>query len=115
MWRWVLAALQGSAVALVLSLPAVSLATTALLGRFRVPRALLGAYALWSLGVDRATPRRGGRPSALLRNLFFWRMFRAYFPLVLVRKGYIDPRGKYVIVNHPHGIMSFGESGATRR
>lgn len=97
--------------------PALCVAALATLMRvpFAPPRVVrwgrytLGAYLLWMLLLDRHTPVRGGRRRPFLRSLCLWRYMRRYFSAHLVKdSGDPDPKGRYLIAIHPHGIVSFG-------
>ncbi|DAA21911.1 TPA: monoacylglycerol O-acyltransferase 2 [Bos taurus] len=59
-------------------------------------------YAIWWY-LDRATPRRGGRQSALLRGATIWKYVKDYFPISLVKTAELDPSRNYLAGFHPHG------------
>eukprot|EP00298_Acanthocystis_sp_HF-20_P003229 c13591_g1_i1.p1 GENE.c13591_g1_i1~~c13591_g1_i1.p1 ORF type:complete len:342 (+),score=144.06 c13591_g1_i1:35-1060(+) len=47
-----------------------------------------------------------------LRKYKIWEDFLNYFPIKLVKTAELDPKNKYVIGYHPHGIISFGAFGS---
>ncbi|XP_019830204.1 2-acylglycerol O-acyltransferase 2-like [Bos indicus] len=64
-------------------------------------------YAIWWY-LDRATPRRGGRQSALLRGATIWKYVKDYFPISLVKTAELDPSRNYLAGFHPHGVLATG-------
>ncbi|XP_073918798.1 diacylglycerol O-acyltransferase 2-like protein 6 isoform X2 [Castor canadensis] len=77
---------------------------------------LLVFTKFWSLAVltlawliyDWDTHNQGGRRSAWVRNWTLWKYFRNYFPIKLVKTHDLSPERNYLIINHPHGILSNG-------
>ncbi|CAO2623579.1 Diacylglycerol O-acyltransferase 2-like protein 6, partial [Lemmus lemmus] len=37
-----------------------------------------------------------------------WKYFQSYFPVKLVKTHDLSPKHNYIIVSHPHGVLSFG-------
>ncbi|XP_040828800.1 2-acylglycerol O-acyltransferase 3-like [Ochotona curzoniae] len=64
-------------------------------------------YLTW-LYLDRNTPSQGGRRLDCLRSWSMWKHQRDYFPIKLVKTAELPPDKKYLLVTHPHGIMSYG-------
>ncbi|XP_055327799.1 2-acylglycerol O-acyltransferase 2-A-like [Paramacrobiotus metropolitanus] len=64
-------------------------------------------YAVWYV-YDWDRSSRGGRRSQWVRQLTLWRWLRDYFPVRLVKTAELDPRYKYILGAHPHGIMGIG-------
>ncbi|CAK6450466.1 unnamed protein product [Pipistrellus nathusii] len=60
------------------------------------------------LAYDWNTHNQGGRRSAWVRKWTLWKYFRNYFPIKLVKTHDLSPKHNYIIVNHPHGIVSYG-------
>ncbi|XP_037368939.1 diacylglycerol O-acyltransferase 2-like protein 6 [Talpa occidentalis] len=60
------------------------------------------------LTYDWDTHRLGGRRLPWVRNWTLWKYFQTYFPVKLVKTHDLSPKHNYVIVNHPHGIVSYG-------
>eukprot|EP00455_Lapot_gusevi_P053639 TRINITY_DN841_c0_g1_i2.p1 TRINITY_DN841_c0_g1~~TRINITY_DN841_c0_g1_i2.p1 ORF type:complete len:350 (+),score=47.74 TRINITY_DN841_c0_g1_i2:98-1147(+) len=72
-------------------------------------RGALVLYLLWIFVFDNKIQNRGGRPSQWLRRLTFWRYFREYFPAHIIRcKTQLNPKQKYIVGLHPHGVVSMG-------
>lgn len=40
-----------------------------------------------------------------------WKDYTSYFPIDLVKEGYLDPSHNYIIGAHPHGMLSSGVCG----
>uniref|UniRef100_A0A8C3WTD0 Acyltransferase n=1 Tax=Catagonus wagneri TaxID=51154 RepID=A0A8C3WTD0_9CETA len=62
-------------------------------------------YLAW-LYLDWDTPFQGGRRSEWLRRQTFWNHLKDYYPIKLVKTQQLPADQKYVIICHPHGIMS---------
>ncbi|XP_055331232.1 2-acylglycerol O-acyltransferase 3-like, partial [Paramacrobiotus metropolitanus] len=43
-----------------------------------------------------------------IRRLAFWKYYRDYFPVKLIKTTELDPRCRYIMGCHPHGIMGCG-------
>ncbi|XP_032703652.1 diacylglycerol O-acyltransferase 2-like protein 6 [Lontra canadensis] len=69
---------------------------------------ILSVLALAWLAYDWNTHSQGGRRSAWVRNWTLWKYFQNYFPIKLVKTHNLSPKHNYIIVNHPHGIVSYG-------
>ncbi|XP_031221427.1 diacylglycerol O-acyltransferase 2-like protein 6 [Mastomys coucha] len=90
----------------------VLLGTLAILG---IPYVLLFT-SLWPLAVlflawvayDWNTHNQDGRRSAWVRNWTLWRYFQSYFPIKLVKTHDLSPKHNYIILSHPHGVLSYG-------
>jgi hypothetical protein len=50
----------------------------------------------------------GGRANKWFRSHVFWRYFRDYFPIHLIKTHDLDPQKTYIFGYHPHGIISLG-------
>nr|XP_048273947.1 diacylglycerol O-acyltransferase 2-like protein 6 [Myodes glareolus] len=80
-----------------------------------IPYCLLFS-SLWPLAVlsliwlvcDWNTHSQDGRRSAWVRNWTLWKYFQSYFPVKLVKTHDLSPKCNYIIVSHPHGVLSFG-------
>lgn len=70
------------------------------------PLALL--YLGWAYIFDSRTPSHGGRRVEFVRRLTFWKYFRDYFPIKLVKTTELDPSRNYIFGYHPHGILCAG-------
>ncbi|XP_073943318.1 2-acylglycerol O-acyltransferase 2-A-like isoform X2 [Choristoneura fumiferana] len=68
-------------------------------------------YAVWMLR-DIDTPSRGGRRFEFVRNWSWWRFYRDYFPLKLVKTADLDPSKNYLFACFPHGLVCAGAFGA---
>ena len=70
-------------------------------------------YAIWTFYDVKIlnTSSRGGRRWEWLRYFTFWRYFRDYFPISLVKTADLPPRNNYLLAYHPHGIISCGAFG----
>lgn len=78
-------------------------------GRYKWPvRCFLLAYLFWAWVVDRKTPKHGGRLIRGFREAPVWNLVRDYFPCRLIKQNAADPdpRKKYIIGLHPHGIIA---------
>ncbi|XP_055357501.1 2-acylglycerol O-acyltransferase 2-A-like [Paramacrobiotus metropolitanus] len=64
-------------------------------------------YAVWYV-YDWDRSSRGGRRYQWVRHWTLWRWVRDYFPVRLVKTAELDPRYKYILGAHPHGIMGIG-------
>ena len=62
--------------------------------------------AFYALDFNRAV--RGGRRCNLMRHFQIWKLFQGYFPIRLIKTTELDPRQKYIIGYHPHGVISCG-------
>ena len=62
--------------------------------------------AFYALDFNRAI--RGGRRCNVMRYLNVWKLFQGYFPIRLIKTTELDPRQKYIIGYHPHGVISCG-------
>jgi 2-acylglycerol O-acyltransferase 2 len=82
----------------------VGLLVFCLLNPFTYP--LLIPYFLW-IATDTA-PETGGRRVQWIRRRRIWRWMRDYFPCSLVCETQLDPKKKYVMGYHPHGIIATG-------
>ncbi|GAB1303001.1 Diacylglycerol O-acyltransferase 2-like protein 6 [Apodemus speciosus] len=51
---------------------------------------------------------KDGRRSAWVRNWTLWKYFQSYFPVKLVKTHDLSPKHNYIILCHPHGILSYG-------
>ncbi|KAF0875977.1 DG2L6 protein, partial [Crocuta crocuta] len=69
---------------------------------------ILSVLVLTWLAYDWNTHSQGGRRSAWVRNWTLWKYFQNYFPIKLVKTHDISPEHNYIIVNHPHGVLSYG-------
>jgi len=61
--------------------------------------------------LDWNTPMTGGRGLGIVnsvKSLGIWNHFRDYFPVTLVKTCDLDPKMKYIICSHPHGLICFG-------
>jgi hypothetical protein len=65
---------------------------------------LMMGYMLWIFFIDNA-PTKGGRPVRWYQNLSVWNYFRDYFPAKLIVTKKLNPKKKYVMCLHPHGII----------
>ncbi|XP_063619561.1 2-acylglycerol O-acyltransferase 2-A-like isoform X2 [Cydia splendana] len=68
-------------------------------------------YSVWMLR-DIDTPARGGRTFEWVRNWAWWRYYRDYFPLKLVKTANLDPSRNYLLACFPHGVVCTGAFGA---
>lgn len=65
-------------------------------------------YTLWFCMIDRA-PVTGANYSKAVRDWRIWLSLARYFPIQVVSEnGELDPRGRYMIGYHPHGVVSLG-------
>jgi len=64
-------------------------------------------YAAWYV-YDLRTPERGGRRCEWIRNMKVWRYVRDYFPMTLRSTCPLDPDKNYLMIYHPHGIITTG-------
>ena len=64
-------------------------------------------YLLYITFLDRAQ-KNGNKKNFWFRNLTWWRNFRDFFPISLLRTAPLDPDGRYIFGYHPHGIIGFG-------
>lgn len=55
-----------------------------------------------------SAPENGGRKWSFVREWSFWRWFKDFFPLTLVKTCELDPAKNYIFLYHPHGIISLG-------
>ncbi|EHB15807.1 Acyl-CoA wax alcohol acyltransferase 2 [Heterocephalus glaber] len=60
---------------------------------------------IW-LAFDWKTPERGGRRFNCVRQWRLWRHYCNYFPNKLLKTRDISPSHNYILVCHPHGLMS---------
>ena len=72
----------------------------------RLARAVLLAYTLWFMALDRALT--GQRYSYAVRGWRVWRWLAAFFPISLVTTARLDPAARYIFGYHPHGVVSLG-------
>lgn len=67
------------------------------------------SLALWAWMIyDYRTPERGGRRWEWVRDWPVWKLCRDYFPVSLTPTATLDPSRNYLLVYHPHGILSYG-------
>ncbi|GLD99280.1 hypothetical protein PINS_up007998 [Pythium insidiosum] len=57
---------------------------------------------------DRVAFNGQGRPSLAFRRAWWWKDYRAYFPVSLRQEQPFDPSKRYIFAIHPHGILGFG-------
>lgn len=93
---------------MVMSLIGVCLVASAFLLLFPLTTLPMGAYLTY-IYFDQS-PENGSRV-AFMRYWRVWRHFVNYFPIRLVKTCNLDPKEKYVMSYHPHGIISFGAFG----
>eukprot|EP01125_Pyxidicula_operculata_P000571 TRINITY_DN10579_c0_g1_i1.p1 TRINITY_DN10579_c0_g1~~TRINITY_DN10579_c0_g1_i1.p1 ORF type:complete len:336 (+),score=26.67 TRINITY_DN10579_c0_g1_i1:24-1031(+) len=65
-------------------------------------------YIIWYMRYDKAPTNGVGRRKEVLRNAFFWKYFKDYFPLQLIKTADLDPSKTYIFGYHPHGIIGVG-------
>lgn len=65
------------------------------------------AYLAW-IWYDRDICNKGGRRSEWARRWAWWKYFRDYFPLQLVKTVELDPTNTYMFCVFPHGVLSTG-------
>ncbi|XP_014691090.1 acyl-CoA wax alcohol acyltransferase 2 [Equus asinus] len=63
------------------------------------------------LAFDWKTPQQGGRRVNCVRNWKLWKHYSDYFPLKLLKTHDISPSQNYILVCHPHGLMSHSYFG----
>ncbi|CAH2070949.1 unnamed protein product, partial [Iphiclides podalirius] len=68
-------------------------------------------YAIWMLR-DIDTPNKGGRRFEWVRNWSWWRHYRDYFPIKLIKTAELDPSKNYLFACFPHGVVCAGAFGA---
>lgn len=86
----------------------------ALLFGYHWLRLLVIAYLIFAY-CDRETSLTGGRRKRLyipFRNFVWWRYFRNYFPVELVKTVDLDPSKNYLFCSFPHGILATGITSA---
>lgn len=85
---------------------------------------------LWWMWTQRRVQSLGGRPYQFVRNLGIWNYFRSYFSMKVIRdyerypatvprsslenshlQAEFDPKKKFIIGVHPHGVLSVGTVG----
>uniref|UniRef100_A0A0N5A2T7 Acyltransferase n=1 Tax=Parastrongyloides trichosuri TaxID=131310 RepID=A0A0N5A2T7_PARTI len=64
-------------------------------------------YGIWYI-YDFNTPKLGSRISFNFRNAAVWKYLAEYFPVKLIKTAELNPDKNYIIVCHPHGILSIG-------
>lgn len=71
-------------------------------------RAMLLAYFVW-IFLDRKRIKDGVRGPGVrwMRDNFFWKAFREYFPIELVKTAELPPNKNYLLACFPHGVISF--------
>ncbi|XP_043426155.1 acyl-CoA wax alcohol acyltransferase 2 isoform X1 [Prionailurus bengalensis] len=67
---------------------------------------LVTVLILTWLAYDWKTPERGGRRVTSVRNWRLWKHYCDYFPLRLLKTHDISPSYNYILVCHPHGVLS---------
>ncbi|KFO29875.1 Acyl-CoA wax alcohol acyltransferase 2, partial [Fukomys damarensis] len=65
---------------------------------------------IW-LAFDWKTPEQGGRRLNWVRRWRLWRYYCNYFPIKLLKTHDISPSHNYILVCHPHGLMSHAVFG----
>lgn len=68
---------------------------------------LILLYYLW-IYLDRETAFTGGRRFEWMRNWAWWRYYRDYFPVQLVKTVDLPADKNYLFCVYPHGILSSG-------
>jgi 2-acylglycerol O-acyltransferase 2 len=66
------------------------------------------AYVVWMFVFQSYHKDGKGFKSRTWRSMRWWTWFRDYFPISLHATAPLDPKGRYVIGYHPHGILSLG-------
>lgn len=77
---------------------------------------LMLLYLMWIFFVDNEAAENGGRRSESVRGWFWFKYFKEYFPITLVKVPgmELDPKKNYLFCAFPHGfiphatIFSFG-------
>uniref|UniRef100_A0A8D8VH82 Acyltransferase n=1 Tax=Cacopsylla melanoneura TaxID=428564 RepID=A0A8D8VH82_9HEMI len=64
-------------------------------------------YYAW-IYLDRNTCETGGRRSEWMRNWAWWRYYRDYFPVSLIKTADLPATHNYLFCIYPHGILSSG-------
>jgi hypothetical protein len=64
-------------------------------------------YVTWFI-FTREDAENGGCNITLLRKCWLYKYFMNYFPIKLIKTHDLDPEKTYLVVYHPHGIMSYG-------
>ena len=78
-----------------------------------IPRSVLILY-IYYLSYD-DSPTSGGRPVPGIRRADFWKYFRDYFPIQVIKQKAaftFKPSHTYMIGYHPHGVSGLGAFGA---
>ncbi|KAI5646565.1 diacylglycerol acyltransferase domain-containing protein [Phthorimaea operculella] len=68
-------------------------------------------YSVWMLN-DIKICEQGGRKVEWVRNWSWWRYYRDYFPIKLVKTTELDPSKNYLFACFPHGVVCSGAFGA---
>ncbi|XP_026321870.1 2-acylglycerol O-acyltransferase 2-A-like isoform X2 [Hyposmocoma kahamanoa] len=68
-------------------------------------------YSIWFLN-DIDVCNKGGRKYEWVRNWSWWRYYRDYFPIKLVKTTDLDCSCNYLFACFPHGVVSSGAFGA---
>ncbi|CAH2105857.1 unnamed protein product [Euphydryas editha] len=68
-------------------------------------------YGFWMIN-DIDICNKGGRKVEWVRNWSWWRYYRDYFPIKLVKTTELDPSKNYIFACFPHGVLCSGASGA---
>jgi len=70
--------------------------------------ALLLLYSVWYFFFDSGVSRHATRVSGFVRGWSAWKYLAAYFQTTMHKSADLDPKGRYVIGYHPHGVVSLG-------
>lgn len=72
-------------------------------------KALLIAYGIW-IYYDRKRAQEAVRGAGIIcmRDNFFWKHFRDYFPIELVKTAELPPNRNYLLACYPHGVLGIG-------
>ncbi|XP_066580915.1 2-acylglycerol O-acyltransferase 1-like [Prorops nasuta] len=103
-------AAAGWIVVCVLGSPICYLITAYLLLFTTTIRYFVILYLFWAY-YDRDTCDHGGRSERYtkwFRNCAWWKLFRAYFPIKLVKTVDLEPTKQYLFCSFPHGVLSAG-------
>ena len=89
------------------SLVCVAVSIVLIRGPLYVSLPFIG-YVVWMFMFQSYHKDGKGLKSQTWRRMRWWTWFRDYFPIALHATAPLDPKGRYVIGYHPHGILSLG-------
>eukprot|EP00891_Asterochloris_glomerata_P008927 jgi/Astpho2/8927/Aster-x1550 len=94
------------AVSLYFYTPISLMLTLVLIYKSRIALVIMLAYFAYIWTVGRRDVASCSYTSSWVKNWRLWGLYASYFPIRLVKTAELDPAGRYIFAQHPHGVLS---------